>query len=85
MPYFVYMLLSKYKGKFISYVGYTNNLKKRLILHNTSKGAKFTKGKKWKIIYMKKFLTKSEAMRDEYILKKDYKLRKTIKSNFLNK
>ena len=85
MPYFVYMLLSKYKGKFISYVGYTNNLKKRLILHNTSKGAKFTKGKKWKIIYMKKFLTKSEAMRDEYILKKDYKLRKTIKSNFLKK
>jgi len=85
MPYFVYMLLSKYKSKFISYVGYTNNLEKRLILHNTSKGAKFTKGKKWKIIYMKKFLTKSEAMKDEYILKKDYKLRKTIKSNFLKK
>ena len=85
MPYFVYMILSKYKSKFISYVGYTNNLKKRLILHNTSKGAKFTKGKKWKIIYIKKFLTKSEAMRNEYILKKDYKLRKTIKSNFLKK
>ena len=85
MAYFVYMILTRHKNKDISYVGYTNNIEKRLKLHNTSKGAKFTKGKKWKIIYMKKFLTKSDAMRDEYRLKKDYKLRKTIKSNFLNK
>jgi len=85
MPYFVYMLLTKYKGKFISYVGYTNNLEKRLNLHNTSKGAKFTKGKKWKIIYKKKFSIRSDAMKDEYKLKKDYKLRNNIKSSFLNK
>ena len=85
MVYFVYMILTKHKSKDISYVGYTNNLEKRLKLHNTSKGAKFTKGKKWIIIYKKKFLTKSDAMKDEYKLKKDYKLRKNIKSNFLNK
>ena len=85
MPYFVYMLLSKYKGKFISYVGYTNNLKNRLTLHNSSKGAKFTKGKKWEIIYKKKYLTKSRAMKDEYKLKKDYKLRNIIKLKYLNK
>ena len=85
MPYFVYMLITKHKKKIFSYVGYTNNLDKRLKLHNTSKGAKFTKGKKWKIIYQKKFLTKSSAMKDEYKLKKDYKLRNLIKFNFLNK
>ena len=85
MPYFVYMLLTKHKDKNITYVGYTNNLENRLKLHNTSKGAKFTKGKKWKIIYIKKFSTKSSAMKDEYKLKKNYKLRKKIKINFLNK
>ena len=83
MPYFVYMLLSKYNGKFISYVGYTNNLKNRLSLHNSSKGAKFTKGKKWKLIYLKKYQNKVDAMKNEYKLKKNYKLRTKIKLNFL--
>ena len=83
MPYFVYMLLSKYNGKFISYVGYTNNLKNRLSLHNSSKGAKFTRGKNWEIIYLKKYISKSKAMKDEYKLKKDYKLRNKIKSKFI--
>ena len=83
MPYFVYMLLSKCKGKFISYVGYTKNLKNRLTLHNSSKGAKFTKGKKWEIIYYKKYQNKSKAMKDEYKLKKDYKLRNKIKNKFI--
>ncbi len=85
MPYFVYMLLSKHKGKFISYVGYTNNLEKRLYLHNTSKGAKFTKGKKWVIIYQQKYFNKSDALKDEYKLKKDYKLRNKIKNKFIKK
>ena len=85
MPYFVYMLLTKHRGKFISYVGYTNNLKNRLSLHNSSKGAKFTKGKIWSIIYQKKFSNKSAAMKDEYKLKKDYKLRNKIKIKFIGK
>ena len=52
MPYYVYMLLGNRKGKSISYVGYTSVLKDRLKKHNTSKGAKFTKGYvKWKLIY----------------------------------
>ena len=84
MAYFVYMILTRHDNKDISYVGYTNNLEKRLKLHNTSKGAKFTKGKKWKIIYKKRFLIKSDAMKDEYKLKKDYNLRNKIKINFLS-
>ena len=46
MSYYVYMLLTKRSGRFFSYVGYTNNLDKRIKLHNESKGAKFTKGSK---------------------------------------
>ena len=85
MSYFVYMILSEHKKRIISYVGYTNNLLNRLTKHNSSKGAKFTKGKYWEIIYSKKYSNKSSAMKDEYKLKKDYKLRKKIKDNFLKK
>ena len=83
MAYFVYMILTKHKNKHISYVGYTSDLNNRLSLHNSSRGAKFTRGKKWKIIYKKKYLEKSSAMSDEYKLKKDYKLRNKIKINYL--
>ena len=85
MNYFVYLLISINRGKCISYAGYTNNLKKRLKLHNASKGAKFTRGRKWQIIYKKKYKNKSSAMKNEYKLKKDTKFRNKIKENFLKK
>ena len=79
MSFYVYLIITKVKNKTISYVGYTNNLKNRIILHNKGKGAKFTKGRKWKLIYFKKYISKKSAMREEYLLKKNYKLRKKIK------
>ena len=85
MSYFVYLIASENKKKIISYVGYTNNLKKRLNLHNSGKGAKFTKGRKWKIIYYKKYLKKNKAMSEEYKLKKNYRLRNKIKIKFYKK
>ena len=85
MKHFVYLLVSLHKKRIISYVGYTNNIKKRLKLHNTSKGAKFTRGRKWEIIYKKSYNTKSEAMQNEYLLKKNKSKRKNIKENFLLK
>ncbi len=80
MPYFVYLIVSKVKNnKKFSYVGYTKNLQKRLDLHNSGKGAKFTRGKKWKLVYYEKYDSKSNAMKNEYILKKNYKLRQKLK------
>ena len=64
-------------------MGYTKNLKKRLELHNTSRGAKFTKGRKWTLIYKKCYKSKSEALRQENILKKNYKKRFEIKKKYL--
>tara|TARA_B110000967_G_C18412094_1_gene329707 strand:- start:261 stop:491 length:231 start_codon:yes stop_codon:yes gene_type:complete len=61
-----------------TYVGYTNNLDKRIILHNSNKGAKFTKGNKWIIIYKKKFILKTKAMSYEYKLKNDINKRLKI-------
>jgi len=79
MTYFVYLIISNLKkNKKISYVGYTNDLKKRIKLHNTGKGAKFTRGKKWNLVYYKKYDSKSTAMKEEFRLKKNYKLRKKI-------
>jgi len=77
------MILTKINDKYISYVGYTNDLKKRVLLHNNSKGAKFTRGRFWVLIYKKKYKTKSLAMTEEYKLKKNYKIRNQIKSNYL--
>ncbi len=82
MSYFVYLIVSNLKkNKKISYVGYTNNLKKRLSLHNSGKGAKFTRGKKWKLVYYKKYDSRAIAMRNEFLLKKNYILRKKLKTN----
>ena len=80
--YFVYLIVSKNKKKTISYVGYSNNLKKRLKLHNASKGAKFTRGRKWKLIYYKTYYSKTKALKEEYKLKKNYYLRNKIKKKF---
>ena len=84
MPYYVYMLqtLSGFKKK--TYIGYTINLKNRLNKHNTSKGAKATKGYKWKIIYKKKFNSKNKAMSYEYFLKKDRKKRISIIQSYFD-
>ena len=85
MIYYVYLIISKKLNKYRSYVGYTNNINKRILLHNSSKGAKFTRGNKWKLIYVKKYYDKSTAMREEYKLKKNYLLRNKIKIQYINK
>ena len=82
MKHYVYLILSKNKQIYLSYVGYTNNLKKRLATHNASKGAKFTRGRKWILAYSVGYNSKSKAMSEEYKLKKNFKLRNKIKSNF---
>ena len=85
MSYFVYVLGSHKKNKLYTYVGYTKNIKKRLKLHNKGKGAKFTRGRTWKIVYIEKYLTKNEAISREYYIKKNRKLRNLIKKNLNEK
>ena len=77
------MLKSK-SIKPITYVGYTNDLKKRINLHNCGKGAKFTRGRKWILIYKEKFKSKSEAISREYYIKNNRLLRDKIKNENFN-
>ena len=85
MRYYVYLIVSEVKNRTISYVGYTKYINKRLKLHNKSKGAKFTRGRKWKLLYKKICNSKNLAMKEEYKLKKNYKLRKSIKEKYIDK
>ena len=80
MIFYVYMLKGVNNKIIKTYVGYTNNLNLRLKKHNSGIGAKSTRGFKWKIIYKKKFYDKISAMKFEYKLKKDKKLRKHLLS-----
>ncbi len=87
MKYYVYLIITTQtkNKKGLSYVGFTNNIKKRLFLHNNSKGAKFTKGRYWKLAYTKRYESKNIALKEEYKLKHNYKLRNKIKNFFLDK
>ena len=81
MSFYVYMLKSIGSNS-VTYVGYTSNLKKRISLHNTGKGAKFTRGRKWKLIFKEKCNSKSEAISREYYIKNNRKIRNKIKYNY---
>ena len=81
MSYYVYMLKSIEK-KSVAYVGYSKDLKNRISLHNKGKGAKFTRGRKWKLIYKEKIHSKNKAISREYYIKKNKKLRNEIKDKF---
>ena len=79
MSYFVYVIGSLKNSKPKTYVGWTKDLNERLRKHNSGKGAKSTKGRKWKIIYHEIFNSKEKAMRREYYLKKDIILRRKLR------
>ncbi len=81
MNYYVYMLKSL-GIKSVTYVGYTKDIKQRILLHNTGKGAKFTRGRRWKVIYKEIFKSKSKAISREYYIKNNRTLRNKIKKNF---
>ena len=80
--FYVYMLKSK-SVKPVTYVGYTNNLRKRINLHNSGKGAKFTRGRKWTLIYKEKYKSKKEAISREYYIKNNRSVRNKLKKKYL--
>tara|TARA_B100000029_G_scaffold374890_1_gene369210 strand:+ start:7 stop:258 length:252 start_codon:yes stop_codon:yes gene_type:complete len=82
MTYYVYLIANYTKSKLTTYVGYTNNIKKRLSLHNSGKGAKFTRGRKWKVLYTEKFMTKNEAISREYYIKNNRSFRNLLKKKY---
>ena len=78
--FFVYVLGSEGQGAFRTYVGWTNNLDQRLIKHNDGRGARFTRGKKWRLLYAEQYSSQSAAMSREWQLKRDRNFRNEIRS-----
>ena len=81
MSYYVYIISTTRNNKKITYTGYSKNLHKRILLHNSGKGAKFTRGNFWKLIYKKKFTNKNKALKYEYLLK----TKRSLKFRIINK
>ncbi len=53
------------------YTGWTDNLDKRVKLHNSGRGAKYTRSRlPIKLVYAQTVADKSEALRREYAIKK---------------
>ena len=83
MPSFVYVLIARNKsGRTRTYVGWTLDLERRLAEHNGKKkrGAKFTRGQAWSLVYAEKYRTRKKAMAREYAVKRDRALRAQLRS-----
>jgi len=78
MPAFVYIIGTETTKGWKTYVGWTNDLDKRLSLHNKGRGAKFTRGFRWKLLYAERYLDRSSAMSREWYIKRDRKFRKSV-------
>jgi putative endonuclease len=79
MAAFVYVLLNRSKP-IRTYVGWTLDLDARLEKHNSGKGAKFTRGGKWTLIYAERYRSRNGAMRREVFLKRDRVFRAALRT-----
>ncbi len=75
-------MLRSIEKKSVTYVGYSGNLSNRIKLHNSGKGAKFTRGRKWRLIYKEKLTSKNKAISREYYIKNNKTFRNKIKNKY---
>ena len=75
---FVYVLGTCHKGRYLSYVGWTNDVARRLDKHNAGTGARSTRGRAWMLLHTEGFATRIEAMSREWHLKRDRTFRKKL-------
>ncbi len=75
---FVYVLGCGGNGRTLTYVGWTNDLAKRIARHNAGTGARSTRGRTWTLLHTESFATREEAMSREWYLKRDRAFRKQL-------
>lgn len=78
MDSFVYVLGCLAKNRHLTYVGWTNDIRRRLTQHNAGKGARSTRGRMWVLLYTEKCASRRHAMSREWHLKRDRKFRKQL-------
>jgi putative endonuclease len=77
-PCFVYVLGCVHKGRALTYVGWSNDVARRLAQHNAGTGARTTRGRAWTLLHTEAFATRGEAMSREWHLKRDRAFRKAL-------
>ena len=76
MGAYVYVLGSCSKNRHLTYVGWTNDVARRLAQHNAGKGARTTRGRAWVLLHSECCKSKRAAMSREWHLKRDRAFRK---------
>ena len=75
LPCYVYILGSFGKGGYRTYIGWSHDVDRRVLQHNSGTGARSTRGRTWTILYVELHPTRSEAMSREWHLKRDRRFR----------
>jgi putative endonuclease len=75
---YVYVLGTRTKTRHLTYVGWTDDVARRLAKHNAGKGARTTRGRTWVLLHQERFATRREAMSREWHLKRDRAFRKQL-------
>jgi putative endonuclease len=78
MDCYVYVLGTRTKSRILTYVGWTDDVARRLKRHNAGKGARTTRGRQWVLLHTERFADKRAAMSREWHLKRDRKFRKAL-------
>ena len=78
MPSFVYVLGCRAKDRTLTFVGWTTDVDRRLLQHNSGIGARTTRGRAWVLLHMERLRTRRQAMSREWYLKRDRKFRKAL-------
>ena len=75
--YYVYILQSLDEAK-KQYIGYTNNLRRRLGEHNSKDNVGYTRGRQWRVVYYEAYVSESDAREREHRLKQDGRSRRFL-------
>jgi putative endonuclease len=78
MECYVYVLGTLASKRHLTYVGWTDDVARRLAQHNAGKGARSTRGRKWVLLYSEPCASKRHAMSREWHLKRDRAMRKRL-------
>ena len=79
MTAYVYVLGCPTPTRYLTYVGWTLDLDRRLAEHNGSAiGARSTRGRVWVMLYAEQWPSRNEAMSREWHLKRDRQLRRRL-------
>jgi putative endonuclease len=75
---FVYVLGCLAGARHLTYVGWTNDIARRLAKHNAGTGARSTRGRAWVLLHSEGFADKRAAMSREWHLKRDRGFRRRL-------